>query len=335
MPKHSVPRWRVSVLPDVWIKRGLILEKQLVHLIDKALSRRGFLAGSGTLAAATILAGCSSSSGPAAVTTPTNPAPAAATLTDADYFNFALNFEYFGAEYYLRATTGSGLSSTDAGAGAGTVNGGTQVSFVTPAISNYANMFAQDELNHVRLLRSAIFNANVTPVSRPAIDYVAGFNAISAAAGLGPTFNPFDNENDFILGAFSFEDIDVTAYTGAAPLLTSAANLNSAAGVQAVEAYHAGAIRTIIAGSAVGAGASQTMLASAAAIQMVRSSLGGGNETTLSPTTVVNANPANAIGYARTTDQVLHIVYGMAGAGVASGGFFPNGINGNISVTTS
>jgi hypothetical protein len=40
--------------------------------------------------------------------------------------------------------------------------------------------------------------------------------------------------------------------------------------------------------------------------------------------------------YARTTDQVLHIVYATAnGPGVTGGGFFPNGMNGNISVTTS
>ncbi len=40
--------------------------------------------------------------------------------------------------------------------------------------------------------------------------------------------------------------------------------------------------------------------------------------------------------FARTTDQVLHIVYAAPpGAGVKGGGFFPNGMNGNISVTTS
>lgn len=307
------------------------MEKKLVRLIDRALSRRGFLVGSGTLAAATVFAGCSSDSTPAITTPTTTTVP----LTDADYFNFALNFEYFGAEYYLRGTTGSGLSDTDAGSGAGSVNGGSQVTFMTAAYSNYANLFAQDELAHVRLLRSALQAAGATPVSRPAIDYTAGFNAIASAAGLGSTFNPFDNETDFFLGAFSFEDIDVTAYTGAAPLLASAANLNSAAGIQAVEAYHAGAIRTMIAGAASVSGASQTQLTSAVAIQGVRSSLGGGMETPLSLTTVVNATAANAIGYARTTDEVLHIVYGKTGTGVTSGGFFPNGINGNISVTTS
>ncbi len=34
------------------------MDKKLIGLIDKAVSRRGFLAGSGSVAAATILAGC-------------------------------------------------------------------------------------------------------------------------------------------------------------------------------------------------------------------------------------------------------------------------------------
>jgi hypothetical protein len=247
-----------------------------------------------------------------------------------------LNLEYLEAEFYLNAATGSGLSSTDAGPGAASVNGGAQVPFVTAAYASYANEIAQDELNHVRLLRSAIFNANVTPVPRPAIDLTGGFNAVASAAGLGSTFNPFADENSFLVGAFAFEDVGVTAYSGAAPLLTSAAFLNAAAGIQATEAYHAGIIRTIIAGAASLPGAPQTYLNDANAISALRATLGGGMETMLSITSIVAATPANAIGYARTTDEVLHIVYGTApGAGVKSGAFFPNGLNGNITVTAS
>ena len=52
--------------------------------------------------------------------------------------------------------------------------------------------------------------------------------------------------------------------------------------------------------------------------------------------TIVAASQTTSIAYARTTDQVLHIVYATApGAGVKSGGFYPNGMNGNISVTNS
>jgi Ferritin-like domain/TAT (twin-arginine translocation) pathway signal sequence len=304
------------------------VETKLNQLVDKALSRRNFLVGSSTMAAAAVLAGCGDST---STTTPVT--PPTTTLTDADYLNFALNLEYLEAEFYLRAATGNGLSSTDAGSGAGTVTGGALVTFVTSAYANYANMIAQDELNHVRLLRAALGSA---AVARPNIDLTAGFNAVASAAGIGSSFNAFADENSFLVGAFAFEDVGVTAYTGAAAALTVAANLNAAAGIQAVEAYHAGIIRTIIAGAASVPGASQAYLTAANQISTLRGTLGGGNETMLSINSIVAASSANAIAFARTTDNVLHIVYGTApGAGVKSGAFFPNGLNGNISVTTA
>ena len=51
---------------------------------------------------------------------------------------------------------------------------------------------------------------------------------------------------------------------------------------------------------------------------------------------IVACDATNAIAYARSTDEVLHIVYAAPpGAGVKGGGFFPNGMTGNISVTAS
>jgi hypothetical protein len=59
-------------------------------------------------------------------------------------------------------------------------------------------------------------------------------------------------------------------------------------------------------------------------------------ETSLSTSSIVACDTTNAIAFARTTDQVLHIVYGgTSGVGVAKGGFFPAGLNGNIKTTAS
>ncbi|MGH9342372.1 MAG: hypothetical protein ACRD19_01200, partial [Terriglobia bacterium] len=87
-------------------------------------------------------------------------------------------------------------------------------------------------------------------------------------------------------------------------------------------------------------------------ISTLRATLGGGMETAPVPLppyaipfvptaytpagAIVAASATTSVGYARTTDEVLHIVYATApGAGVKGGGFFPNGMNGNISVTNS
>jgi hypothetical protein len=314
--------------------REAIVEK-INDVVRWAVSRRGFLAGASTAAASTLILGCSDSGSSTSTTTPTT--PITPTITDADILNFALNLEYLEAEFYLRAATGSGLSATDAGSGAGTVTGGSQVNFSSSAVAQYAAEIAQDELNHVRFLRSALTSAGATPVARPNIDFTNAFSALAVAAGIVPTggsFNPFSSTSAFLVGAFVFEDVGVTAYSGAAPLLTSKAILSAAAGIQAVEAYHAGFIRTLLVGMAANAN-DQTYVGYANKVSALRGMLGGGNETTLSGSTIVAADTTNAIGFSRSTDQVLHIVY-AAGAGVQTkGGFFPNGLNGKITATAS
>jgi len=284
-------------------------------------SRRGFLAGAGAVTAGTILVGCGGSS-TSQPTMPTNP-----SLTDADYLNFALNLEYLEAEFYLRAATGSGLGASDSGNSTSKTVGGSQVQGLTMVQSEYMFEIAQNELDHVRFLRSAL---GAAAVAAPAIDLTNSFNALASAAGLGSSFNPFSSYANFLIGAFIFEDVGVTAYHGAARLLTSKTNLTAAAEIQAVEAYHAASIRSQI----VAAGSA--LISTANAVEGVRSMLGGGNETTLSATGIVAANPTTSIAFERTTDQVLHIVYGTGnGAGVKGGAFFPSGMNGNISVTAS
>ena len=314
--------------------------------------------GSGTAAAATLIAGCGGNGSTATTPTPT-PTPTPATLTDADYLNFALNLEYLEAEFYLRAATGAGLSAADTGSATTTVTvpATTLIPNLTVAQQSYIYEIAQNELDHVRFLRSALSTAAVT---RPNIDLMNSFNAAATAAGIGSSFNPFASYESFLVGAFVFEDVGVTAYAGAAGLLTSKTNLGYAASILAVEAYHAAEIRTLLIADSVATATSTSSMVTpnntyvdyANKISTLRGTLGGGMETALTPlppyavpfvptaytpaSSIVAADTTNSIGYARTTDEVLHIVYATApGAGVKSGGFFPNGLNGNISVTNS
>lgn len=255
----------------------------------------------------------------------------AAAVTDADILNFALNLEYLEAQFYTLATTGKtidqiGIGITGPSGAAGgtvTVKTNAMVPFTTPLLQQYAIEVATEEQNHVKFLRTALA-ANA--VAMPNIDLMNSFNALAQAAGLGSSFDPFANETNFLLGAFIFEDVGVTAYHGAAGLISDKTYLDKAAGILAVEAYHAGSIRTRIFAAGAAAQAASSKIAAA------RASLDGtGNDdigvgVASGAATIVDAD-ANAIAFSRTTAQVLKIVYG---GGSASGAFFPNGLNGTI-----
>ena len=277
---------------------------------------------------------------PPATTTPTTP-PAAA-ITDADILNFALNLEYLEAQFYTYAVTGSGLAANlVTGVGAqGTVTAGRKVTFTDPLVAQYALEIQQDELAHVIFLRSQLGSA---AVAQPSIDVSASvssaFSTAARAAGLinaTQTFDPYASDENFLLGAFIFEDVGVTAYKGASPLITSKVYLEAAAGILAAEAYHAGLVRTLLYRKGLDTPALRT---SSEAISNARDSLDGtsdddqgvaaiGNQSNIVPT------DSNGIAYSRSAAQVLNIVY-LNKAAVSTGGFFPAGVNGSIRLSAA
>ncbi|WP_375462392.1 ferritin-like domain-containing protein [uncultured Methylobacterium sp.] len=296
--------------------------------INLAKGRRAFLQtlGLGVAGAAVLGAGTGSARAQAL---PPN-------VTDADILNFALNLEYLEAEFYLNAANGSGLKAGDLqGVGAiGAVSGGGRaVPFSDPNVRKYAFEIASDEENHVRFLRSALGSA---AVSRPRLDIDFAFTAAARAAGLiGPNdrFDAYANDTNFLLASFIFEDVGVTAYNGAAGAIQSKAYLSAAASILAVEAYHAGIIRTTL--------YAKGLINQANAISNARDSLDGttdldqgisGDQSATRGFSQTDANivptDANGLVFARTPGQVLDIVY--LNTTQSPGGFFPGGLNGTL-----
>jgi len=308
-------------------KSDLVIDEVTARALaaTRALSRRRFLttvtAVSAAAAGAGLLAGCSTdvmASGPA----------------QSDVLNFALNLEYLEATFYVNITTGGDLvSASTTGSGAVT-NAPGKLTFLNQQTTDILNEIAFDEQSHVTDLRAALGSG---AVARPALN-MGALGTVTAANALSV--------------ARLFEDVGVTAYAGAAALL-SGTNLTYAAQILGVEGFHAGALRLlciqqgqtgyvaaaakpadgydvlpfdpgVAATSATGPTASSTTVLPSA-------STGGGFFATAGATTALQLNGVFAgFAYTRTTSQVLSIVYGTTVAGTTSGGFFPNGMNGNI-----
>lgn len=296
---------------------------------------------------------------------------ATASYTDADILNFALNLEYLEANFYYLAAFGTTIdvanaASTAAGAPLivlsgtvgtpGTVSGGSLVPFSTIPVASYAIETAVEEGKHVQLLLSAL---GASAVAQPAINLGTSFQTLATAAHIpnGSSFSPYANDETFLVGAYVFEDVGVTAYHGAASLLTTSANLTTAAGILAVEAYHAGLIRTTInyLDPSATSIASYTNLISTLRASLSQAGLLGvapsaydsipddfglatfsvslGGSASVTSTRITDADATNVVAFARNTTQVLNIVTGggaVNGTTVVSpavGVFFPAGMN--------
>ncbi|MFC4639608.1 ferritin-like domain-containing protein [Deinococcus hohokamensis] len=254
---------------------------------------------------------------------------------DADVLNFALNLEYLEAAFYLAAVGRinelraiGGDAEIRLPASLDRMRG---MQFKDSNVEALAKDIAEDEFQHVKFLHGALGKA---AARRPVLDLSAAFDAAGRAASGGAIkgFNPYAADLFFLHGAFIFEDVGVTAYTGAATLLTNPAYLQAAAGILAVEAYHGGAIRSMLyqqrqVTAAAGLYVGQVV----GAISNLRGKVGGGKDMGLTDArgnAVFAPADKNGVAYGRSTREVLNIVYLAPGA--HKGGFYPNGLNGSI-----
>lgn len=300
------------------------MSKNLIdELVSASPNRRSFLRKIAAASVALGAGGCTTGT----MTSSSNPfksssqsqaitAVQAQSISEADVLNFALNLEYLEAEFYTVATMGktidqlgigiNGVANSPNPPSGGTTTGGNQVTFSNNLVFSpqIANEIGSDERAHVVLLRSAL---GAAAVAKPNIN----LNAL----GFG-----FGSQDDFLKLARIFEDIGVSAYGGAAGLLTTPAYITTAARILAAEAEHVAAVRVQV-----------------ARLNIATTPLDGAD---LIPppsgpqTQYLSINTANGLTATRTPGQVLYLAYGNV-AGVTSGGFYPNGVNGTLNTSSS
>lgn len=308
-------------------------------LFKGKVDRRRLLGNLGMMGAGAVITACGA--GAVVPQPPTPPAPPTpGTNLDPAILNFALNLEYLEAAFYLAAV---GRLSEIQGIGGGApitlpdgFDGNIGIDFTEDDADTeaYANEIADDELAHVNFIRTAL---GTNPVAdRPALNLASAFQDAAAAAfpSLGrevtDAFNPFANSLFFLHGAFIFEDVGVTAYAGAAPYITDKTTvLLKAAGILAVESYHAGQIRTLLYQLRETPTPFDDAPVSAvvAGISALRATVGGGKDQGIvneDGSANIIPTDTDSVAYARTPREVANIVY--LGSAATPGGFFPSGI---------
>lgn len=234
------------------------------------------------------------------------PAEGAPLYTDIDILNFALNLEYLESEFYTFATQGVSIEAYGIPTQSGICNYGP--TYPVPPVNLSSDPIAQasafqiaaDERAHVLFIRNAIQSLGGTPIAKPTIN----LNALGISTG---------NIQQFAVLGRRFEDVGLSAYNGAAPLIQDkAVVLANSAKILGTEGNHVGSLRTLV--LRTGADGIDQQLGPMDSL-----------DKPVSQNQVFNVDQ-NGLTVARTTQQVLYIVFGKT-PGVTSGGFFPNGVN--------
>ncbi len=278
---------------------------QTIH----SVSRRSFFSSLSALGAATAAAGL-------LVAIPAAKAQASGPSI-LDVLNFALNLEYLEANFYISASGGDPITTGD-GETSPILGLPGKLNFDAQTLATVQNL-AYDELHHIELLRTLIFQLGGTPINAPTIDYsLGGKMSVSTQA-------------QFLAVARQFTAVGNAAYTGGAQYLVSNPFVLTGAGqILGAEAQHLGGINVLCALQGV-----------------ISPKVDALDYPPVPPDTYFTITPTDspltvgpALGPIRTPQQVLGIVYGFSTpatinppAGITSGGFFPKGVNGTLHST--
>lgn len=284
-----LPTEKVSAEQLETDRRILAFDRSIQHL-----NRRGFL---GAMLGAAALA-----------TAGVGELHAQSGVPVTDVLNFALNLEYLEANFYLYASTGTGLSSSLNGNGAAVQGAPGKLPLDANTLA-VCQALAQDEVNHIADLRSAISSLGGTPIAQPVINLAAN--------------GPVTTQAQFIAASRQFTALGGSAYVGGAQLLISNPTiLTTASQILGAEGQHAGVLNYL------------------AVTQGINSPAIDAQDVPPSATNYFTVDARNALGPLRNTSQALGVAYRVSTAGtvnpptgVTMGGFFPNGFNGNVKST--
>ncbi|KAJ9181769.1 hypothetical protein P3X46_005828 [Hevea brasiliensis] len=263
--------------------------------------------------------------------------------SDVDLLEFPLNLEYLEAEFFLHGSMGHGL---DRFAPNLTQQGpaplGGRKANLDPFTKDVIKQFAWQEVGHLRAIKNA-----VKGFPRPLLDLRAETFAqvINNAFGrqLSPPFDPYATPLNFLIACYMIPYVGLTGYVGANPKLQGSASKKLVAGLLAVESGQDAVIRALLYERVKEKVHPYriTVAEFTDRISEIRNKLGNaglkdeglivpkcqGAEGKISGNILAGDN--YSLGFARTPEEILRIVYG-GGDERVPGGFYPQGADGRI-----
>ncbi|XAR56966.1 hypothetical protein NMG60_11024949 [Bertholletia excelsa] len=263
--------------------------------------------------------------------------------SDVDLLEFPLNLEYMEAEFFLFGSLGHGLDVLDPALAAGGLPpAGVRKARLDPFTRDVILQFGFQEVGHLRAIKEKVrgFPRPLMNLSKEAFAEVMNG---AFERPLMPPFDPYANALNFLLASYVVPYVGLTGYVGANPLLQSPTAKRLVAGLLAVESGQDAVIRGLLYQRATENVKPYTITVAEFTnrISGLRNRLGGAgvkDEGLVVPAAQgaegqvegnVLAGDQNSVGYDRTPEEILRIVYG-GGDERVPGGFYPNGADGRI-----
>ncbi|EEF43133.1 desiccation-related protein PCC13-62 [Ricinus communis] len=262
---------------------------------------------------------------------------------DVDLLEFPINLEYLEAEFFLYGSLGDGLDvfAPNLTSGGPPPIGATKAK-LDPFTRDVIRQFAWQEVGHLRAIKNV-----VKGFPRPLLDLRAETFAkvIDDAFGqpLFPPFDPYACSLNFLIASYIVPYVGLTGYVGANPKLSASISKQLVAGLLAVESGQDAVIRTLLYERAIEKVYPYkiTVAEFTDRISELRNKLGNNGNKDEGIIVAkergaegqvrgnVLAGDEYSVGYPRTPEEILRIVYG-GGDEHVPGGFYPKGADGRI-----
>ncbi|XP_010545026.1 PREDICTED: desiccation-related protein PCC13-62 [Tarenaya hassleriana] len=266
------------------------------------------------------------------------------SASDAERVRFAMNLEFFEAEFFLEGATGKGLDAFNKTlAKGGPPPVGAMKANLDPITNKIVEEFAYQEIGHLRAIADMVGG-----IQRPLLNLSKENFATTVDRAVGrksdPPFDPYANSLNYLIAMYIIPYVGLTGYTGTIPFLVDFHVKRLVGGLLGVESGQDAAIRTLLyerQHERVKEYGGVSVAELTDHLSTLRNELGmcGIKDEGLSVPlwlgaenrTTSNLLSANqySLSYGRTPQEILRIVYGT-GDEHRPGGFFPCGANGEI-----